>query len=526
MATVPWRLLRSLVATWKRKAPTLPENAVRELFTQILSPPEFYLPPATTGHTRHYMPFGLEKKKEVGHVEKRILVFDTFVTLPPNQELIILWPDAELTPDQRSTLQTLLQNLTYFGRSESWCEARLLDSSDVQQIQSVNSHFHVYPLNCGYPKEETHELVRVLCPDPQTALGNEYVQSKDKKSKRPSYDPAWNLCIETAQLHAERWSDPPGSCWVTYVRPLACLESPPSQPKPRPMKTPEIHVVRYALDSNILPLVTETLPIAELIRITLMGIYGRRFPEPNGEKGRSPIFSGKDENGQPLRHDHKHAYYLLTDEDGDGRLDHLTIVAEDGFGSKELTVLDQLRRLKRSEDLPELRFLLLGMGNLKEFQPFPIRPAATWVSATPFLVTRYPKKYGQKRDPKELLENPHAFILHNLREELQRWLQRRGHSFSVEQVRIRPLYDPPGVFRIQPHLWEPSATGPRLRPIQFQRFRTRKPNDDGDRRLAGAFELLFPKPVPGPLCLGHSAHFGLGLFLPAQKTQNPKETPS
>jgi hypothetical protein len=25
--------------------------------------------------------------------------------------------------------------------------------------------------------------------------------------------------IETVDLHAERWSDPPGSLWVTYLRP-------------------------------------------------------------------------------------------------------------------------------------------------------------------------------------------------------------------------------------------------------------------------------------------------------------------
>ena len=58
--------------------------------------------------------------------------------------------------------------------------------------------------------------MRVLCADPNTAFEDEHVKTlSDKhggrKSKRPVYDPAWNLCIETAQLHAEKWSDPPGS---------------------------------------------------------------------------------------------------------------------------------------------------------------------------------------------------------------------------------------------------------------------------------------------------------------------------
>jgi CRISPR-associated protein Csb2 len=37
---------------------------------------------------------------------------------------------------------------------------------------------------------------------------------------------------------------------------------------------------------------------------------------------------------------------------------------------------------------------------------------------------------------------------------------------------------------------------------------------DTARRLAGAFRLTFRQPVRGPIALGYSSHFGLGLFLP------------
>jgi len=130
------------------------------------------------------------------------------------------------------------------------------------------------------------------------------------------------------------------------------------------------------------------------------------------------------------------------------------------------------------------------------------------------LVTRHPKKNGRKRDPRELLENPHAFIMQVLREELERFIERRGWSFSADEVHIGPVYDPPGVFRVQPKLWAAGATGPNLRPIQFKRFRQKR-SDDGGRRLAGVFRIRFPEPVLGPIALGHSSHFGLGLFLPA-----------
>ena len=56
----PWRLLRALVATWKRKLnedPLCMPEVVESLLRKLSSPPEFFLPPATVGHTRHYMPW-------------------------------------------------------------------------------------------------------------------------------------------------------------------------------------------------------------------------------------------------------------------------------------------------------------------------------------------------------------------------------------------------------------------------------------------------------------------------------------
>ena len=40
-------------------------------------------------------------------------------------------------------------------------------------------------------------------------------------------------------------------------------------------------------------------------------------------------------------------------------------------------------------------------------------------------------------------------------------------------------------------------------------------SNEGRRRLTGSFRLSFARPVRGPLALGHSSHFGMGLFAPA-----------
>jgi CRISPR-associated protein Csb2 len=66
------------------------------------------------------------------------------------------------------------------------------------------------------------------------------------------------------------------------------------------------------------------------------------------------------------------------------------------------------------------------------------------------------------------------------------------------------MTDANGVFRIGQK---------QLRPIEFRRFR-QKTGDDGGRRLSGAFRITFPRRVKGPVCLGHSSHFGMGLFVP------------
>src|SRR5438477_2922399 len=74
----PWRLLRALVAVWKRTCSDLSEQQVQRVLEPLLSPPRFHLPPFRVAHTRHYMPLGNKSPKElVGG--GTTLVFDTFV---------------------------------------------------------------------------------------------------------------------------------------------------------------------------------------------------------------------------------------------------------------------------------------------------------------------------------------------------------------------------------------------------------------------------------------------------------------
>ncbi len=528
----PWRILRALIATWKRTLPGLPREQVEPILRAMAEPPEFELPPAATGHTRHYMPWFKSG------LDDRTLVFDTFVAVGRDERLRVSWPGASLGGTQREVLAGVLRNLNTLGRSESWCQAELLPAESRPSGSGPGSRSAggpsadrrvCVPLNGDGPPAG-FEIIRLLCPDPDKAFAGDHVataattrRSRGGRTARTCtslYDPAWNICMETLQLLKDRWSDPPGSCWVQYARPRDCFKiEPAARPRARSPARPCIQIARYALDSTVLPLVTETLPVAEAARRALMGIYGR-ITEQNGVRGRSAILSGKNPDGVPLT-GHRHAYYLPTDEDGDGRLDHLTVFARDGFGPDECRALDRLRQLKTgrpAEERHPLSLLLLGLGTREDYCPGPLRASRTWVSATPYIATRHAKTRGRNRINLSSASARAAFLAADLREQVR--TVRPDLSAQADDVRIEPLLDQNDIFFVPPVGCCPPAlpcsAAPKhsRRPIQFGRFR-RKSGDDGGLRPAGAFRITFPQEVAGPVALGWSSHFGMGLFLAA-----------
>ena len=497
----PWRLLRALVASWKRKLPQLNLATVEGLLSELARTcPAFHLPAATLGHTRHWMP--LDSTDE----SKRTKVFDAFISLAPDAEVVFHWAEAELA--ERQTLALLLSKLGFFGRAESWCAARLLPEFDINRI------------NCTPGSTAAkQEPVRVLAADPTTWRGWAFTS---KQIIRP--DPPWNLLAETADLHAERWSDPPGSKWVGYARPSDCFAPrPASRAASRGDAKTEFVVARFVLDvaegRRPLPLVTETLPFAEEVRRQLGREYARvvrrqhRGVEIDRSDPRlfSPIIYGKDDAGKPAR-SHNHAFYLPTDEDGDGRIDHVTIYAAGRFSRDDVSALDQLRTLSFGKEAEAdddgiesgrrrttHRLLLIGLAREKSIAASVFGPSTVWESATPYIAFRHLKTRGKKRDEQAFMQREALpqFMIHVLAED---WNQRDDLA-KLPTPSIEFLPDPL------------TAIGWRYRSLQFQRAR-RRSRDDGYTRPLGAFRLTFAGEIAGPICLGYSCHFGMGLFRP------------
>ena len=441
------------MAVWKRTLPeAIPEKRMKRLLGKLCSLPQFYLPPATVFHTRHFMPW-----EGPGG---RTMVFDTFVVLSPSSELVVDWPEVELEEQERTDLKSILERLPYLGRSESWCKARLLGAPFLRANCLVLA-----------PGEESglrQEAVRVLAP-----------------SEPLDYDA---LLVETSELRAKRMdpANPPGSRWVLYGRPYDCFLPKAQRREPSRKGNEDVPtVVRYAIDSKVPPLTTDALKVGDLARRAAMAIFGRKYGG-----GVSLTLSGKDSSGRPLK-GHKHAFYLPTDEDEDGWVDHLTVWTPAGLDEKELNALADLDVLNTDGGRPPIHLALLGIGNRKDFSCNLFARSRVWRSITPFVLVRHPKWRGDTQGgkvPKRLVDGPEDQV------ELE--LQRRSipQPTTVESLERSSL-------RGRSTHW-----------LDFYRWR-RKGRTSG---RAYGFRIEFPEPVRGPIALGFAAHFGLGLFMPEE----------
>lgn len=394
----PWRFLRALVAVWRGQERENQE-ALRALLSCLAPSPSYQLPVSTTGHQRHYVPIG----------EQRRLMLDTFVAC---RGLVLLWPDVWLTAEQETLLDDLLAELTYFGRAESWCEARRLPKAEGAA--------HSYPL----APESSYEgpTVTVLCAQPEVTLEQ--------------------LELSPAQMRRRRYNRPPGSRWVTYALEAVEEGAPP---------IPLTRYVVYTVDGHV-PM-EQSVKLADAVRRELLRRHGDLH---------SPVFGGK-VSGAPRADGHQHLHVL---PEGEESVKRVCLWAPGGFGESELRVLRSCLTLEEQGEgvrlLPwELRLEV------------PVELSALWVSATPYVPARRAKKDGREGSVEQLV-----------RECLLR-------GYPEPQVR---------------------ALGPTS--VKWSVHRKGQPPAAGK---PGMFELTFPTPVAGPLCLGANSHFGLGRFAPSRE---------
>lgn len=500
----PWRLLRALLAVWHYKFPQIPESRVRELIALLSSPPSYYLPQVSQGHTRHFMP---------GKNGLRTKIFDAFIAISPHTPLIVSWPDLELDHDRRMLLTRFLEALSYLGRAESWVDARVL--------QEWRETPNATPVDDAGVRED-QEIVRLLAP----VCDQDYAQWREskiasvvegklaekrakavRKGKDPNSERLSKKDLEilqsslpadsfqalhgtTSSMRADGWNRPPGSRWLEYVRPKDGFSLPIAHclGKNNPLPT----VARLAVAGSSCPRLTEAIWIGERIRAALLSIS-------RGEA----VFAGKADDGMQSRRSHMHTHYLVESEGKARTITHVTLFAREGFPPRSLHAIAQLRRVWSRDDLG-LQTVYLGSGVPIDFGGFDesngetpiLATARVWVSRTPFVPPDFLHIRGAaRRDP--LLRNIQEVkeLERMVRKELSRreWL--RDHAESVRIDRIDGT----------------EIGGKKTTWLKFCRERR-----DGEGKKSNTngygFRLTFSSAVQGPIALGYGCHFGLGLF--------------
>jgi CRISPR-associated protein Csb2 len=499
----PYRILRTLIATWHRKADqaTYDRTSIARLVDALAqTDPIFSLPDAVHSHTRHYMPQG----RVAGGREHTKLIFDAFFRVGRGAELIVAWPELQLDPHLLALARHLAERIGYLGRAESLVVARAL-------IEELSIQYNGIPA----PEAEIQPgwtIVDVLAPLSAVA----YARSRPAllalngdrigSARRSAFEATLPaslldaLAVETAQIQAVGWSRPPAGRTTSYLRPEVGPQ--PSSRARRPSVERDGDrptVARLVLAGRPRPRIEEALKIGEIFRWALMARIGASVPA---------VITGRDEHGKPLRDPaHRHAFFLPEDDDGDGSIDHLILFAQDGLELSVRHAIEDLRRLwiadpqaRRSGDgnpddedkekgRREWRLALEGFGFPSSFPDSDLlRCSKSWVSVTPYLRPWFAKLSPPESETSKMAEEE---------------CRRRG--LPIIKAEFDPDPDGSGFGR------SVAVSGGRRNVLHFHRFRSRRDLVQPDRSGA-ALRLTFAKPIDGPQAFGFGCHYGLGLF--------------
>lgn len=500
----PWRLVRALIACgystqhWDEIPPD--GRRLVEILSSTL--PEYRLPQAAPGHSRHYMPTTVIKDGR----EDTTLVLDTFADVG-NDALWVRWP-TKLDEKAQRLFDVLVAHLGYLGRSESW----VLGESISDEVPLPKTRY-AFPHSDRTRPDRSFEEVALSAPEApndyatwrkseveaairelKLSNGKKPTQAQQRKidAIQGAYPADLIDCLQrdTAWWKAQKWSRAPGTRSVLYWREGSTLEVGPPSSRRISSGAHRVEMMLLALTTpsgsrSALPPVARTLPQAELLHralISKLGFDGTLCPE----------LVGRDETGEPLK-GHAHAHLLPVDLDGDGHLDHFIVFAPMGLGASAQHAIRSLRRtftkggeiqvaVAGAGNLSDLRAIGAGLANEIEQLLGPTTCAISWVSATPFVPPRHIKKHGRS----------------SLGGQVEAELNVRGYPSANVQILD----------------W----TGERLALRHFVRRRQRGPQPPLDAGFA--IRLHFDSPVVGPICLGYASHFGMGRFAAEQKPQS------
>ena len=468
----PWRLTRAVVARWyqwrREKAGTWPKDELQKLVRALCASDYcFYLPEQARQSIilRQYQPveFGWNPaaKKAAGIKSYGTsLTQDNAWCIPPDASLFWFVEGDSWTPELADVFNQCLERIIYFGRAEALTRICLTDeapaSANVTLIEGRTSG----------------RLAPVLVP---------CLDATRSDIERVTQDPlaARNVPQGARLLYAQR------------------LPRPPAREAPRRMPTrPDTHLIQFALGWTVAPEQRATVRLTTRFRAAaLRNLYRVKTGNAKATWNDVPAsirdeiagMTGKDALGEPLRGPRAHAEFLLW---WDGGVPTRLLVwrgAHPFDDDEQEAILNaaaqELSWAAAGSDAQAWKIKIVPLDTEVPAPPgFEGASAMAWQTLTPYVMPRHHLRGGRVRES-ETIES-----------QLRRELIARGYGavlLSVEEI--------------EPPTWVA---------VHVPRNQAGQQSFIGDRR-GYRLRLSFEAPISGPLRLGHSSSFGLGLFVPA-----------
>lgn len=456
----PWRLLRALAGRWFQYARETgdADEQKRDRLLQSLasSVPDYRLPDlAWRGPAiKQYQPLEVgwsdpAAKASAVREPSTTLAADTYWCVGPEDPILWSWPLLDLAAGDLRLLHELMRRILYFGRAESQCRLRVLESPPAD-----------LEINCRLQETDTGGGAPVLVQKPGSILDLSVLLSPTDGA----------LLRNTAA--------PPGATWyyAQIPRPRAKIRASHSG------RIESSYVVQFAVGGRVFPALRDWVRLTEAVRRSALA----GFMRASNDALRLALFAGKDQNGVPLTR-HEHPYFVLwPDEDG---LPTRLIVwrRPEPFEEPEIRSLWETARRSFGWGVEGWSAQIMP---LPAETPVPAalgfdRAAAVWESVTPFVSPAQRRRF-RKNGKSRTGETPERI--------LRKLLAASG--MPLPEVELISGREPVWVLLHQTRerrlLFEQTRT-PLVRPGYYVRIR-------------------FPEPVRGPITAGDSCHFGLGLF--------------
>jgi len=509
----PWRLLRALVSAWFRAHPGQVPDADCIALIEALGKelPEIGVGKVSFGYTVHWQPnYGAAGKEEKDDASYKNTRHENHFAAVPGA-VFFRWQNVALTPEQHRTLEALLVEIAYFGRAESLCQAEICieepASADIGWCQPTGG------------RKISAACRDVFCPIP--GPGN--FRFTDLWSRRsaelapdsPEAPPHFVDTLLSSDMKAD------GAAWFSYQMPDGwpqkwVVRTPRTAPPAKtlsPFAGPKVaHYLCFSLQCRVPLLPKFIVPLSEKFR----DVANHHLCKVHGDGMASfALFGHAKDRPADVVGDHQHAFYLpMSVRDGsNGALSELHIWCPYGFTESEIEMLLRVNRLDWGSGKYPVRPVLTAMAKEPPADaPFSTGKTASrlWRSASPFVPPRYFYRGGRGSRTLKVKDQPEYQLIE--------CLKAAGVTAPGEIRRLSPPGRNPQDGQAQ---WDIVRTPESEDSIvnNTATVSVHRPGSSGtrekERRVGLFFEIEFAEPVSLPIpALGHSCHFGLGLFIP------------